>query len=140
MDLLVERVDVWAATIQDKRGGLAEVLAALREAGADLQFIIARRAPEAPGKAVVFVTPLQGDIEIGAAAQVGFNVAQSLHSVRVMGRDRPGIAAELTQKLADGGINLRGFSASVIGAQFVAYVAVDSMDDAKKAIAILEKA
>ena len=140
MDLLVERVDVWAATIQDKRGGLAEVLAALREAGADLQFIIARRAPEAPGKGVVFVTPLQGDIEIGAAAQVGFNVAQSLHSVRVMGRDRPGIAAELTQKLADGGINLRGFSASVIGAQFVAYVAVDSMDDAKKAIAILEKA
>jgi predicted amino acid-binding ACT domain protein len=140
MDLLVERVDVWAATIQDKRGGLAEVLAALREAGADLQFIIARRAPEAPGKGVVFVTPLHGDMEIGAAAQVGFNVAQSLHSVRVMGRDRPGIAAELTQKLADGGINLRGFSASVIGAQFVAYVAVDSMDDAKKAIAILEKA
>jgi hypothetical protein len=140
MDLLVERVDVWAATIQDRPGGLAEVLVTLREAGADLQFIIARRAPEASGKGVVFVAPLEGDIEIGAAAQVGFNVAQSLHSVRVMGRDRPGIAAELTQKLADGGINLRGFSASVIGAQFVAYVAVDSLDDANKAIAILEKA
>jgi hypothetical protein len=139
MDLLVERVDVWAATIQDRPGGLAEVLVTLREAGADLQFIIARRAPEASGKGVVFVAPLEGDIEIGAAAQVGFNVAQSLHSVRVMGRDRPGIAAELTQKLADGGINLRGFSASVIGAQFVAYVAVDSLDDANKAIAILEK-
>jgi len=71
---------------------------------------------------------------------VGFNVAQSLHSVRVMGADRPGIAAELTQKLADGGINLRGFSASVIGAQFVAHVAVDSLDDSNKAIEILEKA
>jgi hypothetical protein len=45
MDLLVERVDVWAATIQDRPGGLAEVLATLREAGADLQSIIARRAP-----------------------------------------------------------------------------------------------
>lgn len=140
MDLLVERVDVWAATIQDRPGGLAEVLTTLREAGADLQFIIARRAPEAPGKGVVFVTPLQGDREIRAAAQVGFNVAQSLHSVRVMGPDRPGIAAELTQKLADGGINLRGFSASVIGAQFVAHMAVDSPDDANKAIAILENA
>ena len=138
--LFVEPVDVWAASIEDRPGGLALVLAALREAGADLQFIISRRAPEAPGKGVVFVTPLQGDREIRAAAEVGFNVTRKLHSVRVLGADRPGIAAELTQKLADRGINLRGFSASVIGAQFVAYVAVDSRDDANKAIAILEKA
>ena len=54
--------------------------------------------------------------------------------------DRPGIAAELTQKLADGRINLRGFSASVIGTQFLAYVAVDPLDDANKVIEILEKA
>jgi hypothetical protein len=140
MDLLVERVDVWAATIQDRPGGLAEVLATLRDAGADLQFIIARRAPDQPGKGVVFVTPLQSGREIRAAAQVGFNIAQSLHSVRVMGLDRPGIAAELTQKLADGGINLRGFSASVIGTQFVAHMAVDSMDNANRAMEILQKA
>lgn len=140
MDLLVERVDVWAAVIPDRPGGLAQVLDTLRDAGADLQFIIARRAPEEAGKGVVFVTPLQGDREIRAAAQVGFNVARSLHSVRVMGSDRPGIAAELTQKLADGGINLRGFSASVIGRQFVAYVAVDSLDDGNKAIEILKAA
>jgi hypothetical protein len=140
MGLLVEPVDVWVATIEDTPGGLAEVLAALREAGADLQFIIARRAPEAPGKGVVFVTPLQGDREIRAAADVGFNVTRRLHSVRITGQDRPGIAAELTQKLADGRINLRGFSASAIGTQFVAYVAVDTASDANKAIEILEKA
>jgi len=57
-----------------------------------------------------------------------------------MGRDRPGIAAELTQKLADGGLNLRGFSASVIGPQFIAYVAVDSRQDADRAIEILKAA
>jgi len=140
MDLLVERVDVWAATIQDRPGGLAEVLDALQQAGADLQFIIARRAPEKSGTAVAFVTPLQSDREIRAAAQVGFNVSQSLHSIRVMGPDRPGVAAELTAKLAEGGINLRGFSASVIGRQFVAYVAVDSQADADKAKEILQKA
>ena len=133
----VEHADVWAATIEDKSGALAFVLAELREAGADLQFIIARRAE--PGKGVVFVTPLRGDREIAVAAQVGFNVAYTLHSVRIMGRDRPGIGAELTQKLADGGINLRGFSASVIGIQFLAYAAVDSLDDANKVIEILEK-
>jgi hypothetical protein len=140
MDLLVEHVDVWAASIQDKPGALATVLAELRESGADLQFIIARRAPEAPGKGVVFVTPLQGDREIAAAAQLGFNVTRTVHSVRVMGPDRRGIAAELTRKLADKGINLRGFSASVIGTQFVAYVAVDSLEDATRAVEILEKA
>ena len=76
----VEHVDVWAATIEDRPGDLAHVLAELREAGADLQFMIARRTE--PGKGVVFVTPLRGDREIAAAAQVGFNVAQTLHSVR----------------------------------------------------------
>jgi hypothetical protein len=140
MDIIVEHVDVWAASIEDRPGGLAGVLASLREAGADLQFIIARRAPQEPGHGVVFVTPLQGDREIAAAAQVGFNVTQTLHSVRVTGRDRPGAAAELTQKLADGGINLRGFSASVIGNQFAAYIAVDSLDEANKAIEILKGA
>ena len=83
MDLLVERVDVWAATIQDRPGGLSEVLDALRQAGANLQSVIARRAPDKPGTGVVFVTPLQNDMEIRAAAQVGFNVSQSLHSVSV---------------------------------------------------------
>jgi hypothetical protein len=140
MDLFVEPVDVWAAPIQDKPGGLADVLGILRDAGANLQFIIARRTPDEPGKGVVFVTPLQGDREIAAAAQVGFNVTRTLHSVRAMGRDRPGVAAELTQKLANAGINLRGFSASVIGAQFVAYTALDSLQDANQAIEILKKA
>ena len=140
MDLIVERVDVWAATIPDRPGGVSEVLATLRDAGANLQFVIARRASEAPGTGVVFVTPLQGDREISAAAQAGFNVTRRHRSVRVTGADQPGVAAVLTQMLADGGINLRGYSASVIGTQFVAYVAVDSLDDANKAMEILSKA
>ena len=138
MDILVERADVWAAAIPDKPGGLSGVLSALRDEGADLQFIIARRAPDQPGAGVVFVTPLQGDRELRAAAQLGFSVTHSLHSVRVTGRDRPGIAADLVQILADAGINLRGFSASVIGAQFVAYIAFDSLEDANGAMQSLE--
>jgi hypothetical protein len=140
MDLLVEHVDVWAAGMDDKPGELAAMLRGLRGAGADLQFVIARRAAETPGRGVVFVTPLQGDREIATAAQLGFNVTQTLHSVRIMGPDRPGIAAELTQKLADADINLRGFSASVIGPQFIAYAALDSRDDANRALKILSDA
>jgi hypothetical protein len=140
MELSVERVDVWAATIEDEPGGLAKVLNALRDAGADLQFVVARRTPEASGKGIVFVAPLQGDTEIRAATQVGFSVTPSLHSVRVMGLDELGIIARLTQMLADGGINLRGVSAAVLGTQFIAYLAVDSLDDAEKAIDVLQRA
>jgi hypothetical protein len=140
MELSVERVDVWAATIEDKPGGLAHVLSALRDAGVDLQFVVARRTPEASDKGVVFVAPLQGEKEIRAATQVGFSVTPSLHSVRVMGLDQLGIIAQLTQMLADGGINLRGVSAAVLGTQFIAYLAVDSLDDADKAMDILQRA
>jgi len=140
MDLIVEHAEVWAATIEDKPGGLAGVLTVLHEAGADLQSVISRRAPEEPGKSVVFVTPLQSDREIAAAAEVGFNVTQRLHSVRVIGLNRSGIVAELAQKLADAGINLRGFSASVLGTQFIAYAAVDSLQDANRVAAILRQA
>ncbi|AOI61526.1 amino acid-binding protein [Burkholderia diffusa] len=140
MELSVERVDVWAATIEDKPGGLAHALSALRDAGADLQFVVARRTPEAPGKGVVFVAPLQGDKEIRAATQAGFNATSGLHSIRVMGLDQAGIIAGLTQKLSDAGINLRGVSAAVLGSQFIAYLALDSLAEAERAMDILQRA
>ena len=140
MDLIVERVEVWVTTIDDQPGRLANTLSALREAGADLNFIIARRAPEEPGKAVVFVTPLQGDAELEAAATLGFNPTTRVHAVRVEGANRPGIAAELTALLAAAGINLRGFSAAVLGTLFVLYLGLDSAEDATKAASILQQA
>jgi predicted amino acid-binding ACT domain protein len=57
-----------------------------------------------------------------------------------MGLDQLGIIAQLTQMLADGGVNLRGVSAAVLGTQFIAYLAVDSLDDAEKAMDILQRA
>jgi len=139
MDMIIERVDVWAASIKDKPGGLAKILSGLRYAGADLDFIISRRAADEPGKGVVFVTPLRGDAEISAAATLGFNVTSSLQSLRVEGENKPGVAAELTEKLAAEGINLHGFSAAVIGPKFIIYIGLDSAQDAEKAAAILKQ-
>jgi hypothetical protein len=135
--LVVERVDVWAATIRDKPGGLAVVLDELRKAGADLEFLVARRTAEDPGNGVVFLTPLRGDREVKAAATLGFNAMNSVESVRVQGENRPGIAAELTGRLAAAGLNLRGLSAAVIGTQFILYIGFDTAEDAAKAVDIL---
>lgn len=139
VDLISERIDVWAAGIEDKPGGLANVLAGLREAGADLNFILARREPDRPGQSVVYVTPLTGDAELEAAATLGFNLTARVHSVRVEGQNRPGIAAALADRLAAAGLNLRGFSAAVLGTRFVLYIGLDSAEDAAKAMAVLQQ-
>jgi len=139
MDMIVERVNVWVAPIKDQAGGLARTLKGLKEAGADLDFVIARRTPEDPGRGIVFVAPLRGDREIAAAANLGFNVTRSVYSVRVDGDNRPGLAADVTKILADAGITLRGFSAAVIGPRFIIYIGFDTKDDAKKAIDLLKQ-
>jgi len=140
MDLIVKRVEVWAASIRDEVGGLAYLLDGLRDAGADLDFIIARRTPEKPGQGVVFVTPLRGDRQIAAAANLGFNVTSSICSVRIEGDNKPGVTAELTGKLAKARINLRGLSAAVIEGRFIIYIGLDSAEDAAKAVDILKQA
>lgn len=140
MELIVERVETWAASMKDKPGSLAHLLAGLREAGADLDFIIARRSSEIPGTGVVFVTPLRGDREVAAATELGFAVTKNLRSVRVEGENRPGVAAEITGKLAAAKINLRGLSAAVIGTKFVIYIGLDSTADADKAVDVLKGA
>ena len=103
MALNITRVDVWAAGIEDRPGGLAEKLAALAEAGAQLEFVIARRAPDKPGTGVAFLTPLKGAAQIRAAKKAGFEKTKSLHSVRIDGPDKPGLAAQMTQALAEAG-------------------------------------
>ena len=139
LSLFVSRTDTWAATIEDRPGGLADKLAALAEAGANLEFLIARRAPEQRGNGVAFVTPLKGARQIKAAKAAGFQKTESLHSIRVEGADKPGMGAKLTRALAEAGINLRGLSAAAIGKRYVTLLALDSAQDAAKAAAVLKK-
>ena len=139
MKFKVSRTDVWAAPIDDRPGGMAEKLRALAATGANLEFIIARRTPEKPGKGVMFVTPLRGVKAMRSAKAVGFQKADSLHSLRLEGADKPGTGARITQAVAEAGINLRGLSGAVIGRSFVAHLALDSAQDATRAAGILKK-
>lgn len=138
MKLEVGKAAVWAAEIEDQPGALAEKLEKLSTAGANLGFVLARRAPEAPGYGVVFLTPLKGAKQIRAGRREGFIRTESLHSVRVEGLDKPGLGARITRQLGQAGINIRGYSATVIGRKFVAYLALDLDDDAKKAMRIIK--
>ena len=139
MKLNVSRTDTWATVIDDRPGGLADKLAALAAAGANLELIVARRAPEQRGSGVVFVTPLKGAKQIKAAEAAGFQKTESLHSLRVEGADQPGMGAKLTQALAEAGVNLRGLSAAALGKRYVSHLALDTAKDAAKAVAVLKK-
>jgi hypothetical protein len=139
MALKVTHVDVWAATIEDRPGGLAGKLETLARAGANLEFVVARRAPDKPGNGVVFVAPVKGAKAVKAAAAAGFAKAESMHSVRAEGPDKPGLGARITQELAAAGVNLRGLSAAAIGKRCVVYLALDTDDAAAKAMKILKK-
>jgi hypothetical protein len=124
----------------DKPGGLSNILKCLDDAGVDLDFIIARRAPDEPGKGVVFISPLQGDREVRAASTLGFAISNSIAAVRVEGQNEPGAAARLTDLIADAEINMRGFSGAVVGGRYIAYIGFDSPGDAKKAASIIQEA
>jgi predicted amino acid-binding ACT domain protein len=59
--------------------------------------------------------------------------------VRVEGTDKPGVGAAMTEALADLGLNLRGVSGASFGRQFIAYLALDTAEDAAIAIETLKK-
>lgn len=138
MAMKVSREVVWVAEIKDRPGGLAKKLEALAKAGAQLEFIIARRAPEKRGTGVVFLTPLMGAKQLATAKAEGFHRSRSLHSLRIEGVDKPGLGAKVTRALAEKGVNLRGLSAAVIGKRFVLNIALDSAAMANKAAKIIK--
>jgi len=139
MPYTISKVDVWAGSIEDRPGGLSDKLETLNEAGANLEFLISRRAPEKPGTGVMFVAPLKGAKQTKAAKELGLQRAESLRSLRVEGSDKPGLCAKVACAIADAGINLRGISAAALAKKSVIYFAFDSEADAKKASSVLKK-
>jgi hypothetical protein len=131
MPYMIKMVEVWAADVLDRPGMLARILEALTEAGAQLEFLIARRVTEKTSR--VFVAPLRGKKQRQAATEVGLVPAVRMHSLRIDGPDRRGLGAELARAVAAAGINIRGASAATIGRRSVFYLAFQAEDEARAA-------
>ncbi len=139
MAIQVSKVDVWAGPIADSPGGLSKTLDALAEAGASLEFVIARRRPEKPERSVVFLAPVRGPKQIRAARKAGLSKAAGMYSLRLEGPDKPGLGARISDAIAEAGINMRGLSAAAIGRKSVVYFAFDTDADVKMASRALKK-
>ena len=139
MALKVTRIEMWTAAVNDRAGGAADKLEALAKAGADLEMVFARRTPENPGHGILFLAPIEGPKAVKAAQGAGIAKADMLGAVRIEGGDQPGLGAKIARALGDAGLSFRGLTAIAIGGKFVSYLALDSADDADKAVALLKK-
>ena len=139
MKLKIMRSEMWKATIDDRPGGAAAVLGHVAEAGANLEFAFARRAPDVPGKGLLFITPVKGKKVVAAAQAAGLGAAPDMHLLRIEGGDKPGTTAAITRALASAGISFRAFSATAVGRNFKGFLALDSAEDATRATAALKK-
>ena len=139
MALKVSRVELWTVSIDDRAGGAADKLEPLSKAGANFEFVFSRRTPEQPGRGILFVTPVKGAKVVQAAQAAGFTKPENLHSVRIEGANKPGVTAKVARALANAGISFRALSATGIGSKFVSYVALDTAEDAAKAVSLLKR-
>ena len=139
MTIKASRSDVWMAVIDDRAGGAAEKLEALSRAGANLEAVFARRTPEHPGQGILFAGPIEGAKAVRAAQEAGFRRSETIHGIRVEGADKAGLGGRIARSLAEAGISFRGLQASVIGRSFLSFIALDTPEDAAKAVKILRK-
>ena len=139
MALKATKAEVWAVSIDDRAGGVADKLEPLARAGANFEMVFARRTPENPGRGMLFVTPVKGAKAARAAREAGMGIPENIYSVRIEGADRPGLGAKIARALGETGISVRGISGLAIGRKFVSYVACDSAEDQAGAIAALKR-
>jgi len=140
MALKVAKAEVWTTTIEDRSGGLAEKVAPLAEAGANFEFVFARRTPENPGRGLAMVYPVKGTKVVKAAVAGGWEKSATITGLRVEGSNKAGVGAKMLKAMSDAGISFRGLSAAaVVGRSFVCYVALDSAADAARAATVLRR-
>ncbi|MDP6634893.1 MAG: amino acid-binding protein [Phycisphaerae bacterium] len=139
MKLEVTRVEVWIASLKDTPGSLAAKLDMLSSAGADMDFVFARRSPEKPGTGVAFLSPVKGAKQAAAAKKAGFKKGKRLFTICVTGPNKAGVGAAITDAIAAAELTMQGFSAHVIGRKFVLHIAFETSADASKAARILRK-
>ncbi len=137
MPYTINKVDVWVGDILNRPGILARVIEALTNAGAQLEFMVARRVNDKTSR--VFLAPIKGAKQHRAASDVGLVRASGMHSLRIEGSDRAGLGAAITRAVADNGINLRGASAAAIGKKAVFYLAVESEQNLREATRVVRK-
>lgn len=138
MSTKIAKADVFVVDVVNRPGMLARVLEALHNAGANLEFVVARRVNDDTSR--VFLAPIKGAKQTRAAGDVGLRRAEGMHAIRVESPDRPGLGSRMTRAVAAAGLNIRGLSAASLGKRSVCYLAFATAEDAALAGKAIKKA
>ena len=137
MAVTVKKIVLWRGEIEHRSGALANALAPLAEAGADLQVVMAYGY--ASDKGAVELYPVSGRKAIAAAKAAGLK-ASSIPALLVVGDNKRGLAYAISQAIADAGINLSFLVAQVTGRKYSATLGFETAEDARKATPLIKKA
>ncbi len=132
-----DQMHVWSCDVKDQAGGVADKLAHLAQAGANLEYVFTKRLPNRPGEGVLYVAPVTGPAQVRAAKAAGMHEVDQPVVRRMEGDNEAGLAHRVTQQWAVAGISLQGLTLAVLGTKFVGYAAFDTVNDATRAAQIL---
>ena len=135
----VTKLTVWSADLDDHSGAVEEKMLVLAAAGANLEFILARRKPEHPGQGIIFLSPIKGKKQEEAARRAYFSETHELTVLRGEGTNKAGLGHRIAGAVSELGINLRGLMASVIGKKYVVFLAFDAPLDAERSAKALRR-
>lgn len=139
MAVKVKRITLWRKELDNRAGTLAETLAPVAKAGADLQVLMGYCYPGDRTRAAVELFPIANKKATAAAQGAGLAVT-SIAALHVEGDNRAGLASAITRGLADAGVNLDFLVAQVIGRKFSAVFGFENDGDADKASGLIKKA
>ena len=139
MPVKVKRITLWRKELENRPGTLAETLAPLAQAGADLQVVMGYCYPADRTKAALELYPVANKKTTAAAQGAGL-VASTLPALLVEGDNRSGLGHVMARAMADAAVNLDFLVAQVIGRKYAAVIGFDNEADADKAAALIKKA
>jgi hypothetical protein len=139
MPLSVKKIVLWRKEVDNKAGILANALAPLANAGADIHVVMAYRFPGKESNAAIELYPVTGKKSVTAAKEVGF-AASAIPALLVEGDNRAGLGYATAQAIAGAGISLDFLVAQVVGRKYSAVFGFESDADATKCAAIIRKA
>jgi hypothetical protein len=138
MAVTVKKITLWRRDVRNEPGALAETLAPLARAGANLQCVMGYRYPGDESRAAIEVYPVTGKRQTTAAEEGGL-AASSIPTLLVEGDDRPALGHEIARSLSDAGINLSFLVAQVMGRRYTAILGFESESDARSAAGLIKK-
>lgn len=138
MAVTVKKIGLWRREVDNRPGILAEVLAPLADAGADLHVVMGYRYPGNESKAAIEVYPVSGRKLTKAAEEAGLS-ASAIPTLLVEGDNRPGLGRAIAEALGSAGVNMGFCVAQVIGRKYSAVIGFESEADASKAGALIKR-